>query len=79
MRRLVTVAFLAAVTAGAASDDPPDREYFDFIRVADEFNRKFLGCPPEGFPPEIQCNPALGVFDAKLWKDVKARGRKRFR
>ena len=52
--------------------------YFKLVVKLDKFNRLYLGCPPEGFPPAIVCTPGDGKMDAKLWREIERDGRRLF-
>jgi len=77
---LLSLLLVIAVIARGSNEKPFDPErYFQLVTKLDKFNRLYLGCPPEGFPPAIECRQAEGKFDAKLWREIDAEGRKLFK
>ena len=74
---LLTMLFTTAVNihAGINFDE---RKFLDFVQTMDQFHRKYIGCPPAGYPPEIQCNKGAGEWDAKMWESLKVKGKKLF-
>lgn len=63
-------------SSGARPFDPG--EFLDFMSDADHFQREYLGCPPKGYPPDIECVVGAGSFDYKLWMSMKKRAAKLF-
>ena len=49
-------------------DPAMSARYSEFMKTADQFDRKLAGCPPKGGPET--CNVNLGVYDAALWNKL---------
>lgn len=71
---LLTMVFTTTVEIRAAALFD-ERKFLDFVQTVDQFHRKYIGCPPAGYPPEIQCNKGAGEWDAKMWESLKKKSK----
>jgi hypothetical protein len=66
---------LALPASGVPVPDPKQPgidwpAYVRFVQALDKFDRKLAGCP-EHYEHEYECEPARGIFDVKLWRQVQ--------
>ena len=77
MRYVLLLFGLLAVPMGGANPFDAQR-FFAFVHELSSFDRKLLGCPQEGFPPNIVCNAGLSVLDDKQRRRLRDMSRTAF-
>lgn len=76
MLKVILATLIVTVVLPAQTSDL-DAEFFRFMNVASQLERKLLGCPPESWTID-QCSPLRGENDWKLRKEVWQRGKQLF-
>ncbi len=51
-------------------------QFYDLLGSMDRFERKLLGCPSRGYPPEVRCDARRGVVDMVEWREICRKARK---
>lgn len=79
MRKLQLVLLMAALPLEASAPGFHADRWEKFMQHANQFQRKLLGCPAVGWPPEIRCDSTAAVLDNRLWSVLESEGREIFK
>jgi len=71
---LLTMIFTTTLEMRAAAVFD-EHKFFEFVQTMDQFHRKYIGCPPAGFPPAISCDKSVGTWDQDLWKKLQQKSK----
>ena len=84
LRKSILLPILLLLGSPAATLSAPGFDqalWMRFAKEADQFHRRLCGFPSTGFSPDpsqLRCDPAQGVFDARLWRAMQPDARKLF-
>ncbi len=75
---LLLFCFLLVASGRGATREFDEQKFQKTLALMDTFERKLYGCPPTGYPPEVECREGRGDFDAGLYLKMMKQGRSFF-